>query len=170
MDKQCPVDGCENILRQPIEMNKLCRVDNNTKYICAECGNAQALPWGVHERKSARAYDALQGHGWSYDLRAIAKEADETGGLEVWAGDEVHHELNVISPVGVRALYMFGNMHHPEDIVGAVYTHGEDEYLEEKAAKIREHGFLYWAGVDLDISNMQRLVHLVNLYAHNFRG
>jgi hypothetical protein len=124
----------------------------------------------AEETRSLLANNALQGDGWPYDLRAIAKEADETGGLEFWAVDHVRHVQNVICPVGVRALYMFGNMHHPEDIVGAVYTHGADEYLVGKAAKIRERGFLYWAGVDLDLSNMQRLVHLVNLYAHNFRG
>ena len=165
MDKQCPVDGCENILRQPIEMNKLCRVDNNTKYICADCGNAQALGWG--EKKRARAHDALQGHGWPYDLRAIAKEADETGGLEFWAGDDVHHELNVMTLEGMRVLKNFECMHSARDIVEATYQHtGCDAYFEEKAATLNRRGLLYWSS-ELDTGNLARLVHLINLYAHN---
>ena len=188
MDEQCPVDGCQNTLHPQPAMNKLCRVDNKT-YICADCGNAQAIgqagikagirtPFNAKPKdgaliiktettRSLLANNALQGHGWPYDLRAVAKEAAETGGLEFWAGDDVHHEQNVVTLESMRVLKNFECMHSALDIVEATYQHtGCDAYFEEKAATLNRRGLLYWSS-ELDTGNLARLVHLINLYAHN---
>ena len=112
-----------------------------------------------------RAGRSLAGHEWCYDLKAIAKEAAESGGLEFWAGEE-HHAINVLTDEGMRVLTNFACMHSARDIVEAPYQHtGCDAYFEEKAATLKKHGLLQWSA-ELDTGNLSRLVHLINLYAH----
>ena len=167
MDKQCPVDGCENILRTPLAMNALSRRDNKT-YICGECGTMEGLeikrgltPSGgliikTETTDSLLAMNAINGHGWSYDLRAISEAWGPLGFADM--------SEEPLTAKGLRSLIDFANMHHAEDIVGAVYTHGGAGYRANKTAKLKERGLLYWAA-ELDTSNMARLVALINLYA-----
>ena len=113
-----------------------------------------------------RAGRSLAGQEWCYDLKAIAKEADETGGLEFWAGETDFHAINVVTHNSMRALKNFECMHNARDIVEATYQHrGCDAYFEEKAATLKKHGLLAWSA-ELDTGNLARLVHLINLYAH----